>query len=64
MFARPDHRGAPVGDYASTYESREDLADAMRTGTYREWTAQCFEGRGRGERGAVTLCVPVQSEEC
>jgi hypothetical protein len=36
MYARPDKRGAPQGEYVSTYDSRDDLASAIRAGTFSE----------------------------
>jgi hypothetical protein len=36
LFANPNEKGVPVGNWTNTYDSRDDLAQAIRTGVYRE----------------------------
>jgi hypothetical protein len=58
MFARPNEQGAPIGDFVSTYESREDLAEAIRTGTYRERApARCAAFAETGQPAAAATAA-------
>ncbi|GBF89438.1 hypothetical protein Rsub_02010 [Raphidocelis subcapitata] len=51
MYATPNEQGAPIGEYVNTYESRDDLAEAIRTGTYLPmWSAPSMTRLFRGKR--------------
>lgn len=47
MYATPDDRGVPISHYAYTYQNRDDLAGAIRTGCYSKCPLPLC-GRGQG----------------
>jgi hypothetical protein len=54
-FAHPDERGVPIGDYVNTYATRQELYDAICTGTYRESGAGGVRCGAAGDRVAAAI---------
>ncbi|KIZ03627.1 hypothetical protein MNEG_4327 [Monoraphidium neglectum] len=51
LFANPNEKGVPVGNWTNTYDSRDDLAQAIRTGVYLPmWSGPAMTRPFRGVR--------------
>ncbi|KAI8468390.1 MAG: hypothetical protein J3K34DRAFT_459882 [Monoraphidium minutum] len=51
LYASPDDSGVPIGNWTSTYGSRDDLAQAIRTGVYIPmWSGPSMTRMFRGKR--------------